>query len=270
MSTDAVVIADHPQLHQVFMNLCLNARDAMPHGGDMTIEVSEGTPSGPVREGRFVRISISDTGIGMPPHVRDRMFEPFFSTKGEGKGTGLGLATAYGIIRGYGGTIDVESAPGRGTRVDVFLPAVAGLVRPTPAPTRRTVPLRESGKGHTILLAEDQDLVRRQSRRLLERLGYKVVEACDGLEAVELIQAGEEDFSLALLDLQMPRQSGDEACRCIRRISPDLPIVMVSGNVEDPRIESLVGDGLVGVLAKPFGVDELADAIATARSSDEH
>lgn len=266
LETDAAVIADQTQLQQVFMNLCLNARDAMPHGGTLAIEVSERSPATVVRQGRFVCVSITDTGIGMPPHVRERMFEPFFSTKGEGKGTGLGLAMAYGIIKGNGGTVEVTSAPGRGTCVQVYLPAVAPVIPETRAAEQvETVPLAPPGKGRMILIAEDEDLVRRHSRRLLERLGFTVLEAKDGVEAVELAQAHAAELALVMLDLQMPRQSGDDACREIMQLDPELPVVMVSGNIGDARIESLVRSLRVAVLGKPFGLEALTEVVLKAR-----
>ena len=203
----------------------------------------------------------------MTPEVRDRIFEPFFSTKGEGRGTGLGLATAYGIIRNYGGNIEVESEIGKGTRVEVFLPAQQGQSESANEgkSSFRTAFVGAVGQGKCILIAEDQRLVRRHTCRILRRWGLEVIEAEDGVEAVEAIKMAQRPISLAMLDLQMPRRSGDEACRMIRALDADLPILMVSGNVEDPRIESLSELSNIGVLSKPYGSQELADALGRAR-----
>ena len=266
--SQALVVAERGQLVQVLMNLCINARDAMQHGGTLTIEVRDELPPDTDEVGRFVCIRVIDTGVGMSHDVRERVFEPFFSTKGEGHGTGLGMATTYGIVKNYGGIIDIQSKLGEGTTVSVYLPSQGAATQNanTPAaPDSKTRAIAPRGMGRHILLAEDQALVRRHTSRLLKRLGYEVIEAVDGVEAVEMLQNSTVPICLAMLDLQMPRRSGDEACRMMRNIDPELPIIMVSGNVEDPRIEALVASNDVDVLAKPFAADELALALSHAR-----
>jgi len=261
-------VADRGQMVQVLMNLCINARDAMPEGGTLTLQVCDEAPSGISRATRYVCLRVTDTGVGMSQEVRDRVFEPFYSTKGEGRGTGLGMATTYGIIRNYGGTISIDSEVGRGTSISVYLPALEKAARksrgeaPSDSNTRAIAPL---GDGRYILLAEDQHLVRRHTSRLLRRLGYQVLEAKDGVEAVDMVKDATVSICLAMLDLQMPRRSGDEACRMIQDLDADLPVVMVSGNIEDPRIETLVADSDVAVLAKPFAPNDLAIALSHAR-----
>ncbi len=263
----SLVVAERGQLVQVLMNLCINARDAMPDGGLLSIEVFD-APNHDRRE-RHVCIQVTDTGVGMSQEVRQRVFEPFYSTKGEGRGTGLGMATSYGIVKNYGGSIDIQSVEGEGSTISVYLPCQEAAVReaestipPADSETRTIAPL---GMGRHVLLAEDQPLVRRHTSRLLRRLGYEVIEAEDGVEAVELFESSRVPICLAMLDLQMPRRSGDEVCRMIRKTDADLPIVMVSGNIEDPRIEALVDSDDVDVLAKPFAADELAMALTHAR-----
>lgn len=262
----AVVLADPGHLYQIMMNVCINARDAMPHGGDLKINVHDSRPkTKPI--GDFVCIEVSDTGVGMSDETRDRIFEPFFSTKGEGKGTGLGMATTYGIVSGYGGTIEIDSSVGSGTTIRIFLPALQGgedALKVTTDLTTQHI-RTPAGAGRHILLAEDQELVRRHSARVLRRLGFKVTEARDGIEAVDAVREAEQPFCMAMLDLQMPRRSGDEACRQIRELDPLLPVVMVSGNIDDPRIETLQEAGQVGVLGKPFSPDQLALALQLAR-----
>ena len=265
----SLVVAERGQLVQVLMNLCINARDAMPQGGNLTIEVIDELPPDSEHAGRFVCLRVTDDGVGMTPEVRQRVFEPFFSTKGEGHGTGLGMATTYGIVKNYGGIIDIQSKLGEGTTVSVFLPcqeAMANEGQSSANPDENTRVIAPRGEGRHILLAEDQPLVRRHTSRLLRRLGYEVIEAHDGVEAVELLESATVPICLAMLDLQMPRRSGDEACRMIRKINPNLPIIMVSGNIEDPRIEALLGSDDVDVLAKPFVAEELAQALMLARS----
>lgn len=270
LNTNAMVIAGRGHLSQVLMNLCINARDAMPHGGELTVSVDQRSPPEGVASGQFVSVTVSDTGVGMSPEVRDRIFEPFFSTKAEGSGVGLGMATSYGIIKNCGGTIEVQSEPGRGTTILVVLPAQVGL---NDATTRKTtVRCRAdsagvAGQGRHILLAEDQDLVRKHTSRLLQRLGFEVIECADGVEAVEAVQKAEVPIALAMLDLQMPRRSGDEACRMIHSLDPGLPVVMVSGNTQDPRIEALVDRGEVDVLSKPYGLNALSLALSQARET---
>jgi len=262
------VVAERGQLVQVLMNLCINARDAMPEGGVLTIAVEDKQPTTGSFTGNFVCLSVQDTGTGMSHEVRQRVFEPFFSTKGEGHGTGLGMATAYGIVKNYGGTIEIDSREGVGTKVSVFLPCQVGLAKGAPSSaganliTRAIAP---RGEGRHILLADDQPLVLRHTSRLLRRLGYEVIEARDGVEAVDLVENATVPICLAMLDLQMPRRSGDEACRMIREIDGELPVVMVSGNIEDPRIEALVDSISVDVLGKPFAPSELALALMQAR-----
>jgi len=267
-TSTSLVVAERGQLVQVLMNLCINARDAMPHGGTLTVEVCDELPPDSDRIGRFVCLRVKDTGVGMSHEVRQRVFEPFYSTKGEGHGTGLGMSTTYGIVKNYGGTIDIQSKLGEGTTVSVYLPcqgAISPSANTSAAPDSKTRAIAPRGNGRHILLAEDQALVRRHTSRLLRRLGYEVIEAHDGVEAVELLESSEVPICLAMLDLQMPRRSGDEACRMMRSIDADLPIIMVSGNIEDPRIEALVESDDVDVLAKPFAADELALALTVAR-----
>ncbi|MBL4634125.1 MAG: response regulator [Kofleriaceae bacterium] len=266
MNSSAAVIANRSQLTQVLMNLCINARDAMPHGGELHVSVRDAQQEESNLFVQTVCIEVKDTGIGMTPEVRERIFEPFFSTKGEGRGTGLGMSTTYGIVKACGGSLDIKSELGVGTSILVYLPAQSMPAVPTPVqPDMRTQLISPTGKGRKILLAEDQELVRRHTSRILRRMGFTVIEAVDGVEAVEAVKAAESPISLAMLDLQMPKRSGDEACRMIRSLDPGLPIIMVSGNTEDSRIGALVDSERVGVLSKPFGPQELAQALMQAR-----
>jgi signal transduction histidine kinase/ActR/RegA family two-component response regulator len=266
-NTNATVVGGRSQISQVVMNLCINARDAMPHGGELTVSVEDCPPPKGASSGQYVCLTVTDSGVGMSEDVRDRIFEPFFTTKGEGTGTGLGMSTAYGIVKKNGGTIEVESEVGKGTTISVILPAQG--VR-TAESERVTANVRArnphvEGNGRAILLAEDQQLVRRHTSRLLRRMGFEVIECVDGIEAVDAVKNAEKPIALAMLDLQMPRRSGDEACRMIMTLDANLPVIMVSGNTQDPRIEALVDSGEVDVLSKPYGLNELTLALGQAR-----
>ncbi|MFT3913095.1 MAG: ATP-binding protein [Anaeromyxobacteraceae bacterium] len=231
-----VVEADAGQLEQVLVNLAANARDAMPGGGTLGIaldgvelDARVARDCGLRRGGRFVRIVVADTGGGIPEELRHRIFEPFFTTKPAGKGTGLGLSIVDGIVRQHAGHVAVESEVGKGTSFSVLLEREdAPEQRPAPQPAAATPRGRE-----TILLAEDEVLVRRAFRRTLERAGYTVVEAEDGQQAVERFSADPARFDLCLLDVVMPRRNGREAATAIHAIRPEIPILLASGYAAD-------------------------------------
>jgi len=231
------VHADPAQIEQVFMNLCLNARDAMPEGGRLLIESemleldeSYHRFHPDVLPASYAVVSVSDSGLGMPPEVRDRIFEPFFTTKERGKGTGMGLATAYGIVKQHGGFIHVYSETGQGSMFRVYLPAIKETAS-SPAP--QSMALSQSSKpqgAETILLAEDHDSIREMVRQSLVNLGYRVLCAVNGEEALQLCQ--QETPALAILDLIMPRMGGAAAAIRLRSQFPDLPILFTSGYSE--------------------------------------
>ncbi|GAB5545300.1 MAG: hypothetical protein SangKO_050600 [Sandaracinaceae bacterium] len=259
------VEVDRSQLEQVLMNLCLNARDAMPSGGRLTIETESVTvdeafsrthPT--VRPGRFLRVAVSDTGVGMSAAVRRRVFEPFFTTKPLGEGNGLGLSMAYGIVQRHGGVIDVSSEPGKGTTFELYLPVSRHPV--TPVEPKREV--QSEGGGETILVAEDESMVRRVVVRVLERAGYRVLESGSGLEAIEVFEAHPE-VDLLLLDVVMPTLSGPEALERMRAIRPGVPAVFSSGYSDGGRFAHAIPEGTT-MVAKPFKADALLGAIREA------
>jgi two-component system, cell cycle sensor histidine kinase and response regulator CckA len=256
------VTADAGQLDQVLLNLCLNARDAMPGGGTLVIETSMDTLDAAdahlhpwATPGRHVCLTVTDTGHGMEPAVMARMFEPFFTTKEAGKGTGLGLATAFMIVKQHRGIIRAESSPGKGARFRVLLPAresdaAESLARPDDGPA--------PGGTETILLAEDDEAIRRLAVRTLEEAGYTVLVARDGEEAVALQSARRTDVGLAIVDVVMPKLGGREAAARMRELCPDLPVLFVSGYGPDAAVTraalAVPGSGLV---LKPFNLKEL-------------
>jgi len=232
------VKADPTQLEQVLMNLCLNARDAMPKGGRLLIETETVELDDSycrfypyVTAGRYVVLSVSDTGMGMDSETRERIFEPFFTTKERGKGTGMGLATAYGIIKQHGGFIHVYSEPGEGSLFRVYLPAHAGVLTEgasAKAPAPAHVEMRGS---ETILIAEDHESIREMARQTLINLGYRVLSACDGEEALRLCE--KEAPSLAILDVIMPKTGGPAAASKLAAMFAGLPILFTSGYSQD-------------------------------------
>ena len=262
------VYADEGQLEQVILNLALNARDAMKRGGQFTIstslerlgsEFAAQYPDIEIRPGEYARITVADTGVGMDPETLERAFEPFYTTKPVGEGSGLGLATVYGIVKQSNGYVWGESAPGGGTRFHVYLPQVAGRtggpVLPHPAATLRR------GTG-TILVVDDEPMVRALARRALEHYGYAVVEAEDGEAAIRVVssEAGAE-VKLAVLDVVMPRMDGRELGERLRRERPHLQVLYISGHTGDELARRLLLDASVPVLQKPFPPDELVERV---------
>jgi CheY-like chemotaxis protein len=249
------VEGDPGQLEQVILNLCLNARDAMPDGGMLALRVDAFDAAAlaqPVGHGvdaaHYVRITVEDNGIGMTAQVKERLFEPFFTTKPAGKGTGLGLSTAYGIVQGHRGFMRVESELGRGSRLEVFLPAALASTE-----AAREAPEDESSEAHgeTVLVAEDIESVREVVVSMLEGAGYRVLTASDGERAVSMFRAHQAEIDLVLLDVVMPKLSGPEALAAMREIKPHLRAVFTSGYTDagNFRAVRLTGAALV---AKPY------------------
>jgi PAS domain S-box-containing protein len=260
--------ADPTQLHQVLLNLCVNARDAMPSGGVLAVSVANveidatsarGLPD--ARPGPYVVFRVSDTGVGIPPEVIDRMFEPFFTTKESGRGTGLGLSTSMTIVKGHQGFIRVSSEPGRGSEFSVHLPAarseeaVAGVSGP---------PAHFEGHGELILVVDDEGAIREITKETLEASGYHVVTASDGAEAVG-IGTARGDIAAVLMDIQMPVMDGTAAIRALLEINPGARVVACSGVTA--RQAQAQTAGARWFLAKPYTADELLQAIRQALES---
>ena len=253
-AAEDTVRADPSRLEQVIMNLAVNARDAMPNGGTLTIETSLvevraqpfAKPVG-LAAGPYVVVSITDTGTGMDQETLSHLFEPFFTTKAQGRGTGLGLATAYGIIRQSGGAIDFTSQPGVGTTAAIYLPA--STKQDAPEPLEAKEPADLSGR-ETILVVEDETRVRKLICDVLVNRGYRVLEATRGDEAIRLAAAYTGAIDLILVDVIMPGMSGPDAAREIRAARPNTPVLYISGYTE----ETMVHHGIPGwqFLAKPF------------------
>ncbi|MBA3893008.1 MAG: PAS domain S-box protein [Gemmatimonadales bacterium] len=254
-------LADPGQIELVLMNLVVNARDAMPQGGRLTIATSNRELSGDsgarpngVRAGSYVALEVSDTGVGVDPANHARIFEPFFTTKDPGKGTGLGLSTVYGIVKQSGGHITLESAPGRGATFTVLLPRYLGNEPPASSRVdRRRLP----GGTETLLLVEDEAAVRSSARRLLERQGYTVLEARHGADALRIVEESGRQIDLVVTDLVMPEMGGKELAERLRAHRPALKVLFMSGYTE----KAIAADGVMppntGFLEKPFTVEQL-------------
>tara|TARA_R110000850_G_scaffold22223_10_gene65694 strand:+ start:3574 stop:6015 length:2442 start_codon:yes stop_codon:yes gene_type:complete len=269
-----LVRADPGQLEQVIINLGVNARDAMPNGGKISIS-TQAVVASDVRAlkseilpvGDYTALTFSDSGSGIPPHVIGKIFEPFFTTKAVGKGTGLGLSTVYGIIKQSGGYIFADSKPGEGTTFSIYFPvhrptaedeARATLASP---PVKATATKELWGTGH-ILLVEDEDMVRAVAERALTRQGYTVVTASEGEEALGLLAQADEDerFDMIVSDVVMPNMDGPTMARHVRKKYPDLPILFMSGYAEEQLRKSIDLDK-VNFLPKPFSVAQIAEAV---------
>ncbi len=266
------VMGDATQLHQALMNLCLNARDAMPEGGtltlraaNVTLDESARTLSPEARPGAYVYLSVTDTGVGIAPEHLDRIFEPFFTTKEPGKGTGLGLATVLGITRGHGGFVRVHSRPGQGSTFELYLPAA---LEPAAAPDRSEgdtdVKLR-GGQGEWILVADDEAAVCTLVQRSLESHGYRVLTAASGREALALFrERGGQIFAL-LTDMMMPEMDGPALIRAVRALAPDLPVIGMTGLAQRLDARQQAELDLAGLLLKPFSVAALLATLQEVR-----
>jgi len=259
------ILGDPAQLYQLLLNLCVNARDAMPAGGRLAISaraeaVSPNTPRPhpDAVPGRFVRIEIADTGTGIPDILKGQVFDPFFTTKGVGRGSGLGLSTARSIAKAHAGFITFNSREGAGTTFSVFLPATeAAREKPAAAdePTRCAVPPR--GHGERVLVVDDEDSVRQIMSSSLEHYGFQVTEAKGGAEALEIARNSPSHLSLAIVDIQMPGLDGIQTITALRRMNPDLPIIASSGNASVEHRDDAAANGVRYFLEKPFTVETL-------------
>jgi len=263
-----VTVGDASMIHSAILNLALNARDAMPHGGHLRLRTervvvgggAQGAVEHELAPGSYVKVVVSDDGIGMDDATRRRMFEPFFTTKGPNKGTGMGLPSVYGTMDSHGGAVNVDSAPGEGTTVALYFPAAAGATVPDERSDADAPPdpLR-------ILVVDDEPLMRKALALVLESLGHRVHTCADGSEAVELVRGAPGEFDLVVLDMIMPHMDGRQTLRALRELDPGVRALMVSGYSEDDTAEGLLEDGARGFLQKPFDVDAIAHAIQLAR-----
>jgi len=267
-STSAVVEADAGQLDQIVVNLAVNARDAMPRGGKFILETGsvrfdEGLADQQqaMPAGKYVLLAVSDTGSGMDKATVSRIFEPFFTTKEAGKGTGLGLATVYGIVKQSGGHILVYTEPGQGTTFKIYLPSAEHKIAPTYKLEIESVSPKRQGT--RILLVEDDEIMRSLTRKLLEDHGYAVVEADDGKSALEWVQSHSDPIGLLLTDVVMRRMSGPELVERLTASHPKLKVIYMSGYTGELMANREVLKPGVTLLEKPFSRTALLNTIHT-------
>ncbi len=261
-----MISGDPTQIHQVFMNLVVNARDAMPDGGylriyaeNRVIDEQYAHSNIDAKAGNYILITVEDTGMGIPITVQERIFEPFFTTKTVGKGTGLGLSTALGIIKNHGGFVNMHSCEGKGTQFQIYLPSLTKSE--VPPPCRAIIPL--NGRSELILVVDDEAVIREITRSSLEQHNYRVLTAKDGVEAVSLYAQHQQDISLVLLDMLMPHLDGTIAIRTLQKINPHVKIIAISGLICDRKIAEVQDMGVKAVLSKPCTAQELLRTINT-------
>jgi len=257
------VSGDATQLHQILMNLCVNARDALPDGGILSISAKNlfldeqsARMNIDAKAGPYIVLSVSDTGTGIPPEILDRIFEPFFTTKELGKGTGLGLSTVMGIVKSHGGFVNVSSKLGQGTEFQVYLPAL----KQKPAPTVED-PEIPRGHGEVILVVDDEAAIRQITQTSLEAYAYQVLTASDGIEALALYAQHKEEIQLVLIDMMMPVMDGLTTIRTLRKIQPQVKMVAVSGLVSNDKLVQARSLGVQRFLYKPYTTKELLKTI---------
>jgi two-component system cell cycle sensor histidine kinase/response regulator CckA len=264
------VMADEAQIQQILMNLFINAADAMPGGGDLFLKTLNVThedigdkPYKP-RSGDYILLKVSDTGTGMGQKVMDRIFEPFFTTKDLGRGSGLGLASVYGIIKGHGGYIDVESEKGRGAIFSIYLPASEKSIQKT-----LEIPERIMEGNENILLVDDEALVINVGVQLLKKLGYTVLEAQSGREAIKIFMEGNHAIDMVILDMVMPDMSGGEVYDRIKRIDSNVKVLLSSGYSIDGQATEILERGCEGFIQKPYSMEDFSKKIREVLSKPQ-
>jgi CheY-like chemotaxis protein len=264
----AVVVGDAAQLQQALLNLAFNARDAMPAGGELTLQTAEAERDAAwcarhpeARLGPHLAISVSDTGHGIPADLHHRVFEPFFTTKATGQGTGLGLAIVYGIARAHGGGVDLESVPGHGATFTLSMPLAPADV--VPARDTAGAATRPASTGR-ILVVDDDEVPRRAAAAVLRACGYEPVAAASAAEGIAWLEANPGAARAVLLDVAMPGMDGVGCLAALRRLEPALPVIFTSGYARDEEAQALVARGEAAFLPKPFDQAQLAAAVEAA------
>ncbi|MCG6134989.1 MAG: response regulator [Nostoc sp. LLA-1] len=264
------VAGDATQLHQVLMNLCVNARDAMPNSGrlkilaeNLVIDENYAKMNIDAQVGSYVVLTVSDTGIGIPSEILDRIFEPFFTTKEVGKGTGLGLSTVLGIIKSHGGFVNVCSEPGRGTQFKVYLPAQQ--TTETIEEAEQSLP---QGNRELILVVDDEVAIRDVTKTSLESHNYQAITASDGIEAIALYAEHRDEISLVLTDMAMPVMDGMTTIRTLQKINPKVKIIAISGLATTDKVDAAYEIGIKAFLAKPYTANQLLQTISVVKNGD--
>ena len=263
-----LVRGDATQLHQILMNLCVNARDAMPNGGKLTLELENVEVNEAVARmnpgaspGRYVALGVTDTGTGISPENLDRIFEPFFTTKEVGQGTGLGLSTVIGIVKSHSGFIQVNSRVGQGTQFKVYLPACETA---KDGEKKLKPDLLMQGQGELVLLVDDEESIRRVARQTLERHGYRMIEASDGTQGLAQYTQHQSEVRLVITDVVMPFMDGPALIHALRQLNPQIKIIAMSGHQSKASAGHLPPKSVQALLAKPFDAAELLQALKQA------
>lgn len=260
-----VISADPTQIHQVLMNLSINARDAMPEGGMLSIEASRvniddnyARMSPDAVPGEHIVIAVSDTGFGMAPDIKKQIFDPFFTTKDIGRGTGLGLSTVLTIVKSHGGFINVYSEPGKGSRFSIYFPvADAAAIEESSTTTFDEL----AGKGELVIVVDDEDYIRDVTKATLEKFGYRVLTAADGTEGLALFAQHGAETSAVVADVAMPYMDGPSMVRAMRKMDPNLKMIMMSGLMNENQRNEIESLGITSVLSKPFTAENLLEEL---------
>ncbi len=262
------IIGDPTQIHQVLLNLCLNARDAMPNGGRLNVDMQNVmldeaiTSTNPdIEEGAYVCISVTDTGVGIPAGIQDKIFEPFFTTKDAGKGTGMGLSTSLGIIKGHGGFINCYSEEGKGSTFKIYLPADAASVTSRVAPEKRISNSRK-GKGEWVLVVDDEEAIREVVRKMLEKNGYRVVTAVNGVEAISIYKEKQKLIDAVITDMAMPVMDGAAAITSLKSINPAVKVIASSGLSIHENMDKAAAAGVSCFIPKPYTAETVLEKLA--------
>jgi CheY-like chemotaxis protein len=261
-----MILGDPTQVHQILLNLCVNARDAMPGGGTLTIGVENcvldehyAAMNLQAKAGRYVQMTVTDSGTGMPPAVLDKIFEPFFTTKEIGKGTGLGLSTVMAILKSHEGFINAYSEPGNGTTFKVYLPAMDSSAKVQKKSTGKTSLPR--GNGETILVVDDEASILTITRQTLQAFGYRVLTATDGAEAVAVFSENKEKIAAVLTDMSMPIMDGAAVIRALTKISPKVKIIAASGLSDNVGVTKSAHGKVNHFLTKPYTAETLLNTL---------
>ncbi|MBX3294946.1 MAG: PAS domain S-box protein [Acidobacteria bacterium] len=267
-----VISADPTQIHQVLMNLSINARDAMPEGGMLSIEASRvniddnyARMSPDAVPGEHIVIAVSDTGLGMPPEVKKQIFDPFFTTKDIGRGTGLGLSTVLTIVKSHGGFINVYSEPGKGSRFSIYFPVADSAAIEDSSPTTFD---ELAGKGELVIVVDDEEYIRDVTKATLEKFGYRVLTAADGTEGLALFAQHGAETAAVIADVAMPYMDGPSMVRAMRKMDPKLRMIMMSGLMNENQRSEIETLGITSVLSKPFTAENLLEELKKTLRSD--
>ncbi|MCG7853379.1 MAG: ATP-binding protein, partial [Methanosarcinaceae archaeon] len=271
IKSDSLIMGDPTQIHQIMMNLCINAGHAMQAKGgvlevnltDLELDLASGAGYPDLNSGHYLQLTVSDTGHGMRPEVAEQIFDPFFTTKGPGEGTGLGLSVVHGIVKSHGGDIHAYSEPGEGTTFKVLFPAVERLKEPEPR-EERPIPV---GTEH-ILFIDDEPSLAKMGHQILESLGYKVTSRTSSVEALELFKAQPDRFDLVITDMTMPHMTGKELSAKLMKIRPDIPIILCTGFSSRINEEKVSAIGIQAFVMKPILRRTMAETIRRVLDQD--